>query len=133
MKAYQYLLFRIYMFYKDTMKEKTYLTFSTSLVSTLLVTINLMTVYFYLEYKDLVFAIPNKYFIIALCFLIWAINYFVIVRKERFLNRNFQKDKKGGYIVVGFIILTALFFIIVSNLNRDKIFNKKSGLENTNK
>lgn len=125
MKAYHYLLFRIYMFYKDTMKEGSNLLLTTSFVSTVMISINLITIYFYFNYKDLLSAIPNKYYIIGFMILIWGINYFFIIKKEDFLKRNFNKDKKEGTLVIVYIILTAFFAIVAANYNREKIFEQR--------
>lgn len=125
MKAYNYFLFRIYMFYKDTIKEKNALIYSTAIVSSLLVNLNLMNIYYLFNYNDLSPSIPNKYYVIIFFVVSLLINYCLFVRRKFFLNQNFQKDKKGGFIIVAIVILTALFFIIIANLNREKIANQK--------
>jgi len=123
-KAYNYFLFRQYMFYKDTLKEKGDYTFSTSIASTVLISINLMTIYFILDYNDLIIKIPNKFYLLFFVLLVWIINYYMIVKKETFLNYNFRKDKKGGILIIGYLIVTAVSFICIANLNREKKMNK---------
>lgn len=122
MRAYEYFLFRIYMFYKNKMKDKRNLLLPTSFVSTTIICINLMTIYFYFIYKDLVPAVPNKYFIVGFMIIIWLINYYSIIIKENFLKRNFHIDVKGGIAVIGYIIMTFFIFIVLANYNREKIF-----------
>ena len=122
MRAYEYFLFRIYMFYKNKMKDKRNLLLPTSFVSTTIIWINLMTIYFYFIYKDLVPAVPNKYFIVGFMIIIWLINYYSIIIKENFLKRNFHIDVKGGIAVIGYIIMTFFIFIVLANYNREKIF-----------
>lgn len=117
------------MFYKDTIKEKSNFSLSASFVTTVFISINLMSIYFLLDYLDIVVQIPNKFYIVIFMVLIWIFNYFFIVKKEDFLNHNFQKDRTGGFIIIGYIILTALFFIVVANLNRSKVFNQKNTIE----
>ena len=114
------------MFYKDTIKEKSNYTLSASFVSTVLISINLMSVYFLLEYLDLLPFIPSKYYIAVFMIILWIINYYGIVRKEEFLKFNFRKDKKGGILIILFMIATAVLFISIANLNREKIFNSKA-------
>ena len=133
MRIYQYLLFRIYMFYKDSKYESGNYTISTSLVSTVLISINLMTIYFLLEYNEILILKLNKGIIIAFTALVWVLNYFLIVKKEKFLEFNFTKDKKGGYSIVAFIVLTAFASITVANYNREKIFEKRNRTEIENK
>jgi hypothetical protein len=103
------------------MKEKRFLTFSTSLISTLLIVINIMSIYYIFVYNDIFVKFPNKYYAIPLFVGIWSINYFAIVRQETFLQLNFKKDLFGGYIIIGIIILTLLLLICVGNIYRSTI------------
>lgn len=121
MKAYQYFLFRIYMFYKDTMKEKDLLIFYTSIVSTVIIQINLLSVYFALELTELVPTIPNKYYIILTGVIIFVLNYYLIVRKKKFLDYSFEKGKTGGIITIGIFIITVAFAVIVLNIHPAKM------------
>ncbi|WP_412464397.1 hypothetical protein [Flavobacterium mekongense] len=129
MRIYQYLLFRIYMFYKDSKYESGNYTFTTSLVSTLLIFTNILTIYFLLEYNEILILKLNKGIVIAFMALVWVLNYYLIVKKEKFLEFNFTKDKKGGYLVIAFILLTAVASITVANYNREKIFEKHNRVE----
>lgn len=113
------------MFYKETVKEKSNFTLTASLVSTVLISINLMSVYFLLEYLDVFPFIPNKYYIITFMIIVWVFNYYGIVRKEEFLKFNFIKDKKGGWLIVLYFIISISFSIFIGNLKREKIFNSK--------
>lgn len=123
MKAYYYLLFRIYMFYKDTMKEKNLLIFTTSVITTVIITINLMSIYYLFVLNNVFPELPNKYYAIGCGILICFLNYFFIVKNKKFLNYNFQKDKIGGAVVVGFVVLTAIVFITIGNIYRSKMYN----------
>lgn len=125
MKAYYYLLFRIYMFYKETIKEKANFSLSASFVTTVLISVNLISIYFLFFYLNMLVEIPNKFYIIIFMVLLWIFNYFFIIKKEKFLNYNFQKDKKGGYVIVIYIILTAVFAIMIANKNRERIFKER--------
>ncbi|MDN3672411.1 hypothetical protein QWY99_04990 [Flavobacterium branchiarum] len=84
-----------------------------------------MTLYFLLDYLNLAIEITNKFYIVIFMVLVWFLNYFYIIKKEDFLKYDFQKDKRGGFIIVVFIALTVLLFVLVANLNRDKIFNER--------
>ena len=86
MKPYHYLLFRIYMFYKQFEKE-THYSFSTSIVSTILLYINLLSFYFLLVCLDFIADFFNKYTIVLFMLIIWLCNYFLLVRKEEFLKQ----------------------------------------------
>ena len=118
------------MFYKDSKFEKGDYTISTSIVSTVLISINLITIYFLLEYNEILILKLNKGIIISFIVLVWVLNYFLIVKKEKFLEFNFTKDKKGGYLIVAFILLTAFASITVANYNRGKIFETHNRIEN---
>lgn len=61
--------------------------------------------------------------------LLWSIIYFGIARPKRFLNYDFEKDKKGGWRVIIYILLTATFIIFEANFNRTKLTEEH--LENT--
>jgi hypothetical protein len=121
------------MFYKDSKYESGNYTFTTSIISTLLISINLMTIYFLLEYNKILNLKLNKVLTVAFMILVWMLNYFLIVKKEKFLEFNFTKDKKGGYLIVAFILLTAFISINVANYNRKKIFEKRNRTEIENK
>ena len=92
-----------------------------------------MTIYFLLNYFEYLPDIPNKSYIVVFMPIVWCLNYFLVVKREYFLNQDFQKDKKGGYIIIGVIVLTAIFSICVANLNREKIFNQKNYMESSNR
>jgi hypothetical protein len=128
MKAYYYLLYRLYIFYIEKMKEEQMPLIYVASISTLLVFINLFTLYGLLNYYDVIPMFPNKYFIIAIIILLWTLNYFLFVRKKRFLLYNFRQDFHGGAIIVCYVIITALSFIVAANYNREKIFSSKKDL-----
>ena len=126
MKAYYYFLYRIYMFYKRF--EKSNFTITTSIVSSLVLIINLMSLVFILNYFDLVSNFPSKIVLILFMIFVWFMNYKLFVKKEKFLDFNFKKDKKGGYVVVSVFVITALLSIYIGNQNRVKIFNEKKSI-----
>jgi len=49
----------------------------------------------------------------------------LIVEKKRFLEMNFSKTIKGGWIVVIYLVFTVVFYIAGANLNRAKVFKNK--------
>ncbi|PWG77955.1 hypothetical protein [Pararcticibacter amylolyticus] len=123
MRIYNYLLFRIYRFYTDTIKEETGLLMTVASLSTLFLSFNIYTIYSFLTYKGLFNdIIPGKYYVLIPMAIIWLLNYFIFVRGEQFLEYNFKKDVKGGILIVLYILITAVSFIIVANFNREKIF-----------
>ncbi|WP_123947359.1 hypothetical protein [Chryseobacterium pennae] len=57
--------------------------------------------------------------------IIGFINYYFFVKDKRFLKYGFQKDRKGGiYIIIIFIFL-GISLLILSNVNREKIFKER--------
>lgn len=105
------------------MKEKDLLIFYTSIISTVIITINLFTLYYSLVLLEVTFKIPNKYYTIALGLLIYIINYNFIVKKRKFLDYNFEKSKMGNFFTIGVFIVTATCAILVANMHRAKFFN----------
>ena len=129
MKLYHYFLFSIYSFYEKY--EKTGLLFSTSIVITVFISINIITIYIALDYLDVINFDTNfnKIQIAIFMFLIWLANYYFGVRKKKFLEQNFHRDVVKDTIIVGYIILTIISIIWIGNLNRAKIFNSRNNIE----
>jgi len=121
------------MYFKDVVKEKDNLAFSTSISATTFVTINLFTVFAVLDYYNIVTFLMNKYIGLLITFILWITNYLFFVRKKEFLKYNFKKDKKGGWMIILYIILTFLSFIYIANLNRNKIAQEKKLLPKVEK
>ena len=117
------------MYYKDSKKELGDYEITTSIVSATIISINLVSLYFILVYCGIVPSITNKLYVIILMILVWACNYFIFIRNQKFLNYNFVKDKIGGYLVVGFIILNVLFALSIALLHREQIRSNKTRIE----
>lgn len=127
MKAYYYLLFRIYKYYKDKQNENEFQAlFSATIVSTVLASFVILFFYGLANYFNLLPMYPNKFYAIMFFILIGLINYYFFVRKKKFLNFDFHKDKKGGIYIVTFIIVLSTSFIILANINREKIFKERN-------
>lgn len=126
MKIYNYLLFRIYRFYTDVMKEKEIPLVYVTTVSTLFIGFNLYTISSYLVFKDIIHEIiSSKSRVIVCLVVILFLNYVLFIKSKRFLSYNFKKDFKGGISVVFYMLFTAIIFIWVANLNRAKIFEQR--------
>lgn len=127
-----YLTFRIYRFYIDKLSEFHIPLIYTASVVSILLWINIFTLYALFAHlhlvSDITEFIPNKFYVLIPMSILWSIVYFGIIRPKGFLNYNFEKTKKGGFAVVGYIVLTILSFILVANLNRARLAEK--GLAN---
>ena len=121
MKIYSYLLFRIYHFYKDSKYENGNYTLSTSIVSTLLISIHVLTIYFLLRINGIPLIELNFGIITGCMGFFWAVNYFLFVRNESFLHYNFTKDKKGGYFIIGYLLLTTFIVVYTAQLHRKQV------------
>jgi Na+/proline symporter len=129
MKAYYYFLYRVYWHYRDSKKSvqghKSALT-STSLVSSLVLFVILITIfgflYFFQKNQAPSFSSNDNLKTVLIMLIIHVINYFLFIKPQNFLRKDFRKDKKGGFLVILFIIIVAFLFVIVANRNRDKIF-----------
>lgn len=128
MKAYYYFLFRIYRLYKDKNKESdAQALFSATAVSTVIVSFILLFLHGVANYFDLLPMFTNKYYAAFFMIVIGFINHYLFVRGRTFLNYGFQKDKKGGILIVSFIIAFGILFIVFTNINRDRIFKERAG------
>lgn len=128
MKILYYLMFRIYRFAIDRGIERDIPLFYVSLAVTVLIGVNVFTIYFLLNYLQLVSIkeiLPNKFYVLIPMSVLWSILYFGIARPRRFLNYSFEKTKKGSFAVVGYMILTASTFILVANLNRARLAEER--------
>jgi len=128
MKSYYYLLYRIYCFYRDTLKDKSNILFSVTVVSSLILYLIILMIYTLFDYFYS-FRIFGNTIIILFMVSLGMINYFIFIRQKRFLKFNFKKDIRGGVIIVLFIIIISTLFIIVANYNRAKISKQKSQLQ----
>lgn len=127
MNAYYYFLYRIYRFYTDIIKEKQIPLFYTSCVSAIIVYLNFYTLYTCLIYKNFFKdIIPNKYYVIIPMVIILAVNYFVFVKNKLFLDCNFTKDRRGGILIILYLVISVGLFVTVANLNRGKIISEKA-------
>ena len=137
MRAYNYLLFRLYSTLSEPKKqndEKTilYLIVSTTtfLLCLLILTIILYIDFYFIEMVNQL--LPNKFSVITLMIVIGFVNYWFFIKPKKFLNYNFKADKKSGYAIIGFIVFLALMFVLIANKNREKIFKEreKTRIEN---
>lgn len=126
MKVYYYFLFRIYRYYIDKQNENEFqAVFSATAVSTVIIYFVLLFIYGSANYFDLLPMIKNKMYVIPIMIVIGIINYYYFVKQKKFLNYNFQKDRKGGRYIIIFIIFLGISFITLANINRKKIFEER--------
>lgn len=128
MKAYYYLLFRIYRLYKDKNKETdSQALFSATAVSTTILCFNLITIYFLLNYFGLLPIVTNKLIMVLFMVTVGCINHYFFVRERTFLNYCFKKDNKRGFLIVAYIIFSFIVVFIVGHFNRERIFKENVG------
>jgi amino acid transporter len=136
MKSYYYLLYRIYNYYLEKGKEEIWVSISrTLLVSTLLIYFFLYTSCAYVDFYSVKFLdkiVTGKTSVIILMAIIGLLNYWFFIKPKKFLNYGFKADKKGGYAIIGLIVLMAVSFVFIANKNRDRIFKEreKARIEN---
>lgn len=127
MKIYNYFLFRIFRFYKDKVKEhETIALFSVTALSTLIVSLNLIAIYLWVNFLGLVPILTNKLMVIIPMLIIGFINHHYFVRKKRFLSYGFRKDKKGGLLVMSYILFSFILPLTIGHYNRQKIFEGRT-------
>ena len=137
MKAYNYFLFRIYWFYRTRFKEGHKMALlSTSIVSAVVIFFSIFIIIggFYFILDQTAPSLEKFYKIVVLCCLliIWFLNYYLVIKPKMFMKESFEKDKKGGYAIIGFIVFLALIFVFIANKNRERIFKEreKTRIEN---
>ena len=133
-KIYYYFLYRQYLYYKDTLKEKDSLLLSTSFSATALIGINLLSVIFLLDYFDIVKVFNSEYSSLILMAIVWFVNYYFFIKDGKFLQYNFKKDIKGGLIIILYVFVTffSMFYIIKLNRSKlNKIRKKQPKIEQT--
>lgn len=112
MKIYNYFLFRTYYFFKDTLREKDLLIFSTTLTSSLMIYLIILTIGIFLHTKDLVNILGfDKMKIIGILIFISLFNYLLFIKRGRFLNSGFRKGVAGGWCIAIILLLIIGTFI----------------------
>lgn len=138
MRAYYYLLFRLYTTLSKPEKqndEKTiiYLTVSTSTFIIYFSIIFVLSIFDYIYPVFFDILVPKKYFVIIYMLVIGLLNYWFFIRNKKFLRFNFKNDKKGGYAIILYIFVLGMVLVFFANKNREKIFKEreKTRIENT--
>ncbi|MCH6235457.1 hypothetical protein [Cognataquiflexum rubidum] len=127
MKKYNYFLFRIFRFYKDKAKEHEAIALiSVTAVSTLIVSLNIIAIYLLVNLLGLIPILTNKLIVIIPMLVIGFINHHYFVRKKRFLSYGFRKDKKGGLLVMSYILCSFILPLTIGHYNRQKIFEGRT-------
>lgn len=113
------------MLYKDKIGESTNQAFfSVIVVSSAIVCFHLIGVYLLLNYFGLIPIIMNRLYIAFLMLSVGFINYFFFIREKKFLKYGFEKDRKGGVLIVTYLLLLCVICIFIGNKNRERIFSK---------
>jgi hypothetical protein len=122
-RPYSYLLYRIYFFYVDRMREEQVPLVYVTAISTVLIFVNVFTLLGLADHYGIFSLSMNKYSAAATIAIMGTMNYFFFIRGERFLDYDFKKDLKGGMLIVLYFVMTLLLFILVANQHREKILN----------
>ncbi len=130
MKFYHYLLFRVFTSLNDPIKKNDAMTINVLLtnVSTLIIWFIIYTLLLYIDNYCFTITekiLPNKTGLIFLVLFIGFLNYMFFIKPKKFLNYGFKTDKKGGFTIVGFLIIVVICFVLVTNKSRDKIFKER--------
>lgn len=137
MRYYYYILYRIFNSLSEPRKQNNARTINILLTntSTLIVWFGIYTLLSYTDYycfsiSDIL--IPNKYFVFIYIIILAFLNYYFFIKDKKFLNYGFKADKKGGYSIIGFIVIVVLLFVFIANKNREKISKEreKTKIEN---
>ena len=118
---YQYFLFRIYHFYTHVFKEKQIPVFYVGAISSLIVGFSVMLIYGFFELAGYVPPIESSLGIILFAFTLWILNYYLFIKEEKFLKKNFKNDKIGGALIVIYIIALITLLIVLGKLHRSEL------------
>jgi hypothetical protein len=119
MRAYYYLLFRLYNFFDK--REKQNVLFNVTVASTIIIYVGLFTIYIFLEYLDILVIFQNKYFVIPIMVGLSLINYYVFVRHKYFLTNHLRSGLKNDLFLITCVLLIIGSYIIIANKNRAKL------------
>ena len=137
MKAYNYLLFRIYSELrnpKNGNNSRTIVVLLTSTSSFLLyfTFISIISIFdfYYDGLYDRIFF--DKSVIIFFLIMISLLNYFIFIKNKNFLNFNFKSNLFGTILIIIYILFISGILIFSANKNRDKIYKEreKTRIEN---
>ncbi|MDR2840288.1 MAG: hypothetical protein LBV75_03330 [Paludibacter sp.] len=132
MKTYYYFLFRIYKYYKDKENDTEWQAlFGVTAVSSTVIGFLIMSFYAVLTYFDVIPMFFTEYNILILAVLIMLLNYRLFIKNKKFLNFGFIKSKKGTITITLVIIAIGIQFVIIANLNRQKIFSNRKAKYST--
>ncbi|WP_320814938.1 hypothetical protein [Flavobacterium sp.] len=129
MKLYCYLLFRFYWFYwffRDVCGEGHKMArISSGLVGSLICFFHIII--FQLVYaliiNKAVHFLAVKLQVVIILAVLFFLNYFFLLKNNKFKRYNFKKSKEGGIMIIIYILVMIATFIYLANINRDKIFN----------
>lgn len=127
MKIYNYLLFRMYSLLSKGNNNTKEIHFYITILSTFIIIISIqvcLVIYdYYFSSQANREGISKSLY--SLIFLIVSyINYFLFIRKNKFLKYGFKQDKKRDYYIIGFLIFLITVAIIIGNRNCEKIRNE---------
>ena len=130
MRAYYYLLFRLYHYFEryfdNQDKEVTILRVTAT--STVIVYIGLFTIalYFdYYDYWDLIVIFPNIYFQIPIVVAMGLINYYFFVRHKYFLSINLKEGLKNDLFLITSILIGLISFVYIMEKDTAKMDKQK--------
>ncbi len=83
--------------------------------------------YYFVKIYNFIFL--NETAIIFYMFLIAFFNYEFFVKPKKFLNYNFNKDKKGGYVISIYLISIVVLLYYFGNQYRNNIKIEKKRLK----
>ena len=126
MKLYCYLLFRFYWFFRDVWGEGHKMArISSGMVGSLICFFHVLIfqlVYALIINKAILF-LADKLQVVIILAVLFFLNYFFLLKNNKFKRYDFKKSKVGGIMIIIYILVIITTFIYLANINRDKIFN----------
>lgn len=118
MKLYYYLVFRVYFFYVDVVKEKDIPGFVTAVVISVLMFFNIFTAYA-ITNQILGFHFKYEIYVVSvLGVIVFFGNFFFLIKPKKFLEMGFTKSNFGTVLILAYILISVALFIMIANIHR---------------
>lgn len=127
MKIYNYLLFRLY---TQLSKNKSYsdngILFLTTVIATVFIWITFFTLWAIVDvcFLPIDRGFNLSKFHVGSCFILFSwLNYSFFIKKKKFLEYGFEEKRRGGYLIIVYVVFVFVIFVVFANKNRERLRN----------
>ena len=116
MKIYNYLIYRLYSFYTVDLKRLDQPLLTVSILLTIIIWYNVITIYGILRYIG-IFPKYSNYTVAAITMFSFMVLNYLYIRREIFKEYGFKRDLRGGILVALYILFSIGAFFVSVNMN----------------